>query len=88
MMNTLIFLVKTGMTDNDLTEKQKTAISDLNLQIGAVRGIQVFIVCLALYEYYTDVRGAGGVIMAGIIAAYMQLYVMPGLPDFLKDRDD
>lgn len=77
------------MTDKkDLTEKQKTVISDLNLQIGAIRGIQVFIICLALYEYYTDARGAGGVIMAGIIAAYMQLYTMPGLPDFLKNRDD
>lgn len=76
------------MDKKEFTEKQKTVIADLNLQIGAIRGIQVFIVCLALYEYYTDARGAGGVIMAGIIAAYMQLYAMPGLPDFLKDRDD
>lgn len=77
------------MTDKkDLTEKQKNIISDLNLQIGAVRGVQAFIIGLAVYEYYTGTRGAGGVIMAGIIAAYMQLYVMPGLPDFLKDRDD
>lgn len=74
-----------GMMDKkELTEKQKTVISDLNMHIGAVRGIQVFIVCLALYGYYTDARGAGGVMMAGIIAAYLQLYAMPGLPDFLK----
>lgn len=79
----------TGMMDKkELTEKQKTIISGLNLQIGAIRGVQVFIICLALYEYYTDARGAGGVMMAGIIAAYLQLYAMPGLPDFLKDRDD
>lgn len=89
MMNIGIFSGKTGMTDKkDLTEKQKTLIADLNLQIGAVRGVQVFIICLALYEYYTDVRGAGGVIMAGIIAAYLQFYAMPGLPDFMKNRDD
>lgn len=72
----------------ELTEKQQAVISDLNLQIGAVRGIQVFIVCLAVYEYYTGARGPGGLVMAGIIAAYMQLYAMPGLPDFLKNKDE
>lgn len=76
------------MTDKEITEKQKNTILDLNLQIGAVRGIQVFITCLAVYEYYTGARGAGGIVIAGIIAAYMQLYTMPGLPDFMKDREE
>lgn len=72
----------------ELTEKQKTVISDLNMHIGAVRGIQVFIICLAIYEYYDGTRGAGGIVLAGIIAAYLQLYAMPGLPDFLKNREE
>lgn len=76
------------MTDKEITEKQKNTISDLNLKIGAVRGIQVFITCLAVYEYYTGARGPGGLVLAGIIAAYMQLYAVPGLPDFLKDPED
>lgn len=72
----------------ELTEKQRALISELNLNIGAIRGIQVFIVCLAVYEYYTGTRGPGGLVLAGIIAAYMQLYMMPGLPDFLKNKDE
>lgn len=72
----------------ELTGKQRAVISDLNLHIGAIRGIQVFIVCLAVYEYYTGARGPGGLVLAGIIAAYMQLYMMPGLPDFLKNKDE
>jgi len=76
------------MTDKkELTEKQRALISDLNLNIGAVRGIQVFIACLAAYEYYTGARGPGGVVLAGVIAAYLQLYMMPGLPDFMKNKD-
>lgn len=72
----------------DYTDRQRAVISDLNLHIGAIRGIQVFITFLAVYEYYTEARGPGGILIAGIIAAYMQLYTMPGLPGFLKDREE
>lgn len=71
----------------ELTGKQRAVISDLNLHIGAIRGIQVFITCLAVYEYYTGDRGPGGLVLAGIIAAYMQLYAMPGLPVFMKEDE-
>lgn len=75
------------MKKTELTGKQRAVISDLNLHIGAVRGIQAFIICLAVYEYYTGDRGPGGLVLAGIIAAYMQLYAMPGLPDFMKEDE-
>lgn len=73
------------MTDKtELPEKQKEEISNLNLQIGIVRGVQVFIIGLSIYEIASGNRGYDCLLWAGIIAAYMQLYAMPGLPDFLK----
>ena len=75
-------------TRPEMTAKQKHTVGALILQAFAVRGVQLFVIGLALYLAIAERRGWPAVVIGGGLALWIESQ-LPALPLWLdKMRSD
>ncbi|AEY69519.1 hypothetical protein AH2_0008 [Burkholderia phage vB_BceS_AH2] len=74
---------KPKTTAAEFTPKQRRTVHALHMQAFAVHGIQIFVVGLGVYLAIAEKRGWPAVIIAGVLALYLQAH-LPALPAWLE----